>query len=294
MPRFHLNPTTGVPGECRAKIACPFGLSEDHFTSPDEARSAYERIMGGQAPKPLTWMLSPKGEAIVSPEDLPALTRQCFETAQANEARFGKDSWDAIHFYAMGGFEAINGVLRGQDVDCYGRHIEDWRRAYAVECIEKMDKMFDVLPKQPRTVYRYANKLENESVKASLDAIVAEGTYRDPAFMSTSASVDYPAYKVMENSKDLFLIEMVADTTLDLQPEERMGRGDIQSHELEVLLPRNTEFRVVGVEYRKKISLGTIRDTLLPMREWEDSAAEKKIRKADHATMPVLRLVQAS
>lgn len=39
---FHINPKTGEPGRCRATLACPFGLPEDHFSSEAAAREAYE------------------------------------------------------------------------------------------------------------------------------------------------------------------------------------------------------------------------------------------------------------
>lgn len=42
MPKFHINPETGDPGTCSAKIQCRFGSESEHYNSPDEARNAYE------------------------------------------------------------------------------------------------------------------------------------------------------------------------------------------------------------------------------------------------------------
>lgn len=42
--KYHLNPTSGEPGQCRAKRSCPFGDSSAHYASPEEARSAYEAL----------------------------------------------------------------------------------------------------------------------------------------------------------------------------------------------------------------------------------------------------------
>jgi hypothetical protein len=42
MPKFHINPETGNPGPCSAKIQCRFGSESEHYNSPDEARVAYE------------------------------------------------------------------------------------------------------------------------------------------------------------------------------------------------------------------------------------------------------------
>lgn len=46
---FHLNPTTGVAGKCRATVSCPFGdLDKDHYATAAEARIAYETSMAGR------------------------------------------------------------------------------------------------------------------------------------------------------------------------------------------------------------------------------------------------------
>lgn len=43
MARYHVNPRTGEPGPCRARVACPYGdLTKDHFDSKEDARAAYE------------------------------------------------------------------------------------------------------------------------------------------------------------------------------------------------------------------------------------------------------------
>lgn len=45
MPKYHINPSTGDPGVCKARIACRFGGETDHFDSPDVARRNFERRM---------------------------------------------------------------------------------------------------------------------------------------------------------------------------------------------------------------------------------------------------------
>lgn len=54
MPKFHINPETGNPGPCSAKIQCRFGSESEHYNSPDEARIAYEEKQSSsfaEAPK---------------------------------------------------------------------------------------------------------------------------------------------------------------------------------------------------------------------------------------------------
>lgn len=42
MAKYHVNPETGEPGECKAEIKCRFGSPEEHYTSPEAARKAFE------------------------------------------------------------------------------------------------------------------------------------------------------------------------------------------------------------------------------------------------------------
>ena len=47
MAKYHINPKTGNPGVCRAQEGkCPFGAADEHYSSPQEARLAYEKLMG--------------------------------------------------------------------------------------------------------------------------------------------------------------------------------------------------------------------------------------------------------
>lgn len=44
MSKFHINPKTGNPGICKAKVTCPYGdLEKDHFETKEEARVAFEK-----------------------------------------------------------------------------------------------------------------------------------------------------------------------------------------------------------------------------------------------------------
>lgn len=49
MSRYHISPKTGEPGECKAVITCPFAAHEDHYSSPEEAREAYEKMQADLA-----------------------------------------------------------------------------------------------------------------------------------------------------------------------------------------------------------------------------------------------------
>lgn len=42
MTKFHINPETGNPGICNAKVRCRFGGAEEHYDSKEAARAAFE------------------------------------------------------------------------------------------------------------------------------------------------------------------------------------------------------------------------------------------------------------
>lgn len=48
MSKFHINPETGRPNQCTAKIKCRFGADTKHYASKDEARVGYEKDMKEQ------------------------------------------------------------------------------------------------------------------------------------------------------------------------------------------------------------------------------------------------------
>lgn len=52
MSKFHVNPETGEPGICRAKVKCKFGGDSEHFTSEEAARSSFENKNTSFALKP--------------------------------------------------------------------------------------------------------------------------------------------------------------------------------------------------------------------------------------------------
>lgn len=46
MAKFHINSKTGEPGLCRAVgEGCPFGGTDEHYTSKEAAQKAYENLM---------------------------------------------------------------------------------------------------------------------------------------------------------------------------------------------------------------------------------------------------------
>ena len=77
--RYHLNPRTGNPGQCKAVKSCPFGdLKDDHYESKEEARAEYERR--SSAGLPLTKRpLSVPREEVLNPAAIPELFDRMLE-----------------------------------------------------------------------------------------------------------------------------------------------------------------------------------------------------------------------
>lgn len=51
MKTFHINPQTGVPGECSAKPGnCPYGADAPHYSTKEEARAAFEKLQASALP----------------------------------------------------------------------------------------------------------------------------------------------------------------------------------------------------------------------------------------------------
>lgn len=48
MAQYHINPETGRPNQCTAKVKCRFGADTQHFDSKEAARAGYEKQMQGQ------------------------------------------------------------------------------------------------------------------------------------------------------------------------------------------------------------------------------------------------------
>jgi hypothetical protein len=62
MDKFHINPETGNPGVCSAKVKCPFGGDEVHYFSKEAAQKAFEEATKEEALK--VW----KKKTIAAPE----------------------------------------------------------------------------------------------------------------------------------------------------------------------------------------------------------------------------------
>lgn len=294
---YHINLATGEPGLCRARKQCPFAPSTEHFAAEEDARQLYENVMEGKRPPPLSWLLSSKSAALQSEEDESEVAKRLNEEFKEVEASLGEDV-STIYYYTSGGYGLVNGVLR-QTPSTLASLAEDgpseeaFYLKHVANHVEVLDKLFaDQLPKQ-RVVYRAVEAWDEQEVKAIIDSYVQAGEVHDEGFMSTSATPDFPLYmaKKKKGTKH-FLLEIAVEKSVSLQADDAHKAGDVQSLENEVLLPRGGRFEVVGVEMRKKVKFGNMKEKLVAHGDRFSGDGIKDIARNEDFFVPVVKLVQ--
>lgn len=78
MAKYHINPTTGNPGLCRAHKQCPFGGESEHYGSESEARQAYEAIQSGATFTPASRAVEPDVSIEANPSDFDTVSFRGF------------------------------------------------------------------------------------------------------------------------------------------------------------------------------------------------------------------------
>lgn len=135
MGKFHVNPESGNPGECKAEVQCPFGGDEAHYTSADNARKAFELSMAGETfavakPNPATIPWEER-----SLEDRTSLTRHNVESFMKGK---GLIDHDIDLYMAMPARDTMHRKFRPvydaaiEDLDLTTRSI-DWTKEEDVE-----------------------------------------------------------------------------------------------------------------------------------------------------------------
>lgn len=263
MASFHLNPLTGEAGVCRARAGnCPFGAPSDHYSDGDEARLAYEAIMEGSKPRPLSWLLSPVG-LLRGPEESKSFVEALHSEAMAYRGLLTEEEYDAIHNYTLFGFERVNPHLRGMDYDHNIFESKEESLARTERQIELMDSAFQKAQPKDRVVYRYAKSFDGSHPKDFAKALKTQGRLKEPSYLSTSASIDWPLFEKVDNPKEPRVIfEIATRSGMAIQPKAYSQPGHIQSMENEVLLPRGMTFEVAGVELSKPLAFGGLKTAL--------------------------------
>jgi hypothetical protein len=104
MPRYHINPETGNPGVCHAKVACPFGsMDDDHYDSKDEAREAFESGNNSfqETPSPLS-MPKLVANDMEESSDMPKMEDYIFKKGKEELVALGIEEDDARELMEYG------------------------------------------------------------------------------------------------------------------------------------------------------------------------------------------------
>lgn len=294
MAKYHLNPETGEAGVCRALAGnCPFSAGSEHYSSVEEARASYEAIMEGKREKPLSWLLSQKGAPLRGPEGSRALAQALHSEYEALKSRLSPLQRDELLNYTQFGFERVNPRLRGQELTASAFMSYEQTLERTKEQIEVLDSVFEQATPSRRVVYRFMAAPEGGSVKEAVEGLREAGEFHDPAFLSTSASVDYPLYEVLENpEKKLYLMELATTEGIAIQPKDHHQPGHVQSMENEVLLPRGLRFEVAGVELRKRVAFGGMKSALLEHANIWSRRDRWRMEEKPYHSVPLVKLVQ--
>lgn len=300
---YHLNPETGKPGLCRASVKpCPFGLPGEHFSTPDEARTAYEAMQEGRRAEPLSWLFTSKNSRLTAPEDQAGFTRACFEEYEGYASQWpihAEGDWGrhyatpyGLNYYSMGGFAPINAILRGHQRDYYDEEVSSERAELMKDRMAELEEAFSKAPTGRRRLYRYTN-LPGLTAQETLTQLEETSIFEDKGYMSTSASMDFPLLKVLQKpEKGRVLLEIAYEGPyIPLQRDEEVRAGDVQSHEHEILLPKGQRFQVVGMDRRRVCEVGILKNTYLNGAPWNRTRAEQKVLNLTEARVPLVRLV---
>lgn len=218
-------------------------------------------------------------------------------------------------WYAMSAYEQINSFLRSKRLYnewawenekslAYDSSIDDETPDYTESRIkpvlEEMDKAFARVPKDApvRKTYRFFEVPAGVKPSDYIDRYIKTGEgFHEKGYMSTSADPEFIAAKLAQKNRGkvnrkFIVLEVVSNRGVSLQNHQTSKRGNIQSQEQEVLLPRDTKFRIAGVKKRQKFRLAEDRPDLLDSRS--HLYAKNYCSKGDETILPVIQLVDES
>lgn len=225
-----------------------------------------------------------RGQAITGHSEFERLA----VTQQLNEEymRYADEIWDprseaAVHQYSMAGYLSINSYLRGRryykqwaymdNIETYDKYAE----GYVIPKIADLDRAFEDVPKDApiRKTYRLFEVPPGIKPEDYIEQYMKTGEgFHEKGFMSTSADPEFTMMSAMQKNgfrknKKYIIIEVVSNRGISLQSAQRESRGNIQSLEKEILLPRDSKFRIAGVKKSQKFRLADKRpDLMFPSR----------------------------
>jgi hypothetical protein len=216
-----------------------------------------------------------------TPEEKASFYQNLFDRREEWFSRLNDEEDNAVSFYAMNAFEAMNLHLRRHGYAAWARnnqHLYDgWKgetaQTYLNDVVKTRIAGLDsalkkaVAPDEPQKLYRFfrvpAGVKPQDYVKKYFRT--GEG-FKDRGYMSATADPEFLTAHIMDRSggtrnKGYVVLEMLTSAGASLQPESTPNGARIQSLEAEVLLPRNTGMRIVETGSRK-FEFGQDRDEM--------------------------------
>lgn len=214
--------------------------------------------------------LLPKGNVVrrgINGGDNPILNQLDAESEQLQNS-LAKYERQAINQYTMGFYDPINRYLRKgiQGIDEYWefdfkQKITDERREeykkMADNYIDSLDGLFaryDAAHKEPRLLHKAfrvrnpdGSKTTSEDIQKYVNEHYQVGkVVSNKAYTSTSVDADYMLAFSHHDPEQIIVQEIVSRKGIPLhEPDEE---GSVQASEREVLLPRNSKFKIVGIK----------------------------------------------
>jgi hypothetical protein len=153
---------------------------------------------------------------------------------------FGSASAQAAALYYTTNHGSINGVLRGSVPDFLAH------KDVVVHATKELDKMFSVAKtKEPIVVYRGLNDIDEKSF---FNEFSPGKEHQEKGYMSTTVQPSAAAYYSENTYGMVKILVPKGASALSLRYKKNGSAFSAMPHEEEILLPRNTKYRVIGYE----------------------------------------------
>lgn len=267
-------------------------------------------------PQSLLNLMGDKKATVTGPsaEDQPLVYKNLFKRREEWLASLNEDEADGVHAYAMDAFEAMNLHLRRRGYAGWAKQhaylyaskdrggtAEGYLETIVKPRIAGLDSALKkaVPPDGPEKLYRFfrvpAGVNPQDYIKRYLKV---GGGFKDRGFMSTTADPEFLTAHVMDRSggtrnKGYVVLEMLSSAGASLQPDDEPYWGKVQSLEAEVLIPRNTGFRIVETGVRKFEFAQDRKDLAAKLGSW-NSNFKVNCDEGSGLKLPVVRMIDES
>jgi hypothetical protein len=266
-----------------------------------------------EVPAQLKTLLSQRSRVPITglpKEEREALTRAMAKEREKMEENLDKEHVRAISKYTITFYDILNRSLRRSGVAEHLReepHLRDGFEEQVKNATKSMDEVFERTPNkdEPRKVYRFFRVPAGVKPQEYIEKYFADGSaFKDRGFMSTTADPEFIMAHMYDRNKGkqntgYVVMEILTKEGISLQDNEISRGGDVQSLEHEVLLPRNSKFRVIGNRKSQRFEFASDRRDLNGQYNRDsyymssDSSYQRWgwFKKGDRLNFPVIQMI---